>query len=113
MKSCRTANPSEHRSPHQGTLKGIGLCRKVLRAFLRVMSREPLSYFAVKFPAPVCDDCALPMITLTTVLHQAKSQTVKVVSNQCQKCKGTLGWPRQRRGPKRFRPPFPDSKHPA
>src|SRR5215813_7252404 len=88
------------------TLKAIGLCRKVLRAFLKVMSREPLSYFAVKFPAPVCDDCALPMITVTTVFHQAKSQAVKVVSYQCQKCKGTLGWPRQRRGPKHFRPHF-------
>jgi len=77
------------------------------------MSPKPLSYFAVKFPAPVCDDCALPMITVTTVFRQPKSQPVKVVSYQCQKCKGTLGWLRQRRRPKHFRPPFPDSKHQA
>ena len=89
------------------TLKAIGLCRKVLRAFLRLMSPEPLSYFAVKFPAPVCDGSALTMITVTTVFHQAKSQPVKVVSYQCQKCKGMLGWLRQRRMPKRFASPFP------
>jgi hypothetical protein len=42
------------------------------------------------------------MLTVTTVFPQAKSESVKVISYRCQKCKASLGWPRQRRRPKHF-----------
>jgi RNase P subunit RPR2 len=55
------------------------------------MPAEPITYLAIKYPAPICDRCALPMLTVTTVHHRAKSEPLKVVHYQCQKCRCTLG----------------------
>jgi RNase P subunit RPR2 len=71
------------------------------------MLAQPISYVAFKFPAPVCDECRLPMLSVTTIYHRSKSQPAKVVSYWCQKCRSTLGWPRQRAKIEHFAPPFP------
>jgi hypothetical protein len=60
------------------------------------MSLDPLSYIALKFPAPVCYDCGVPMVTVTTVFHHGTPDVMKVVCYQCQKRGGTLGAPRLR-----------------
>jgi hypothetical protein len=55
------------------------------------------SLHALKFPAPVCDECGIPMITVTTIFDPGTPQSAKIVSYKCQKCGCTLGEPR--RGP--------------
>jgi predicted RNA-binding protein with PUA domain len=62
------------------------------------MSADPIKYTAIKFPAPVCDDCNVPMITVTSVFRHAIPHVVKIVSYQCEKCGCTLGAPRRRGG---------------
>ncbi len=52
---------------------------------------EPVTYLAIKYPAPICDRCALSMLTVTTVYHRKKSEPLKVVHYQCQRCRSTLG----------------------
>ena len=70
----------------------------VWRALLSGMSIDPLTYFVLKFPAPVCHDCSLPMVTVTTIFHHATPDVMKVDSYQCQKCGCTLGAPGPRGG---------------
>jgi hypothetical protein len=55
------------------------------------MPAEPITHLAVKYPAPICDRCALPMLTATTVRRRAKSEPLKVTYYWCQKCRCTLG----------------------
>ena len=59
---------------------------------------DPIKYTAIKFPAPVCDECSIPMVTVTSIFRHATPDVVKIVSYQCQKCGSALGWPRHRRG---------------
>ena len=33
------------------------------------MSVDPLTYIALKFPAPVCNACGVPMVTVTMVFN--------------------------------------------
>jgi hypothetical protein len=75
------------------------------------MSAESISYAAIKFPAPVCDECRIPMVTITTIFHHLTAHPVKAVSYECQKCRRTLGAPRPRRH--RIVLPFPGSRYPA
>ena len=77
------------------------------------MSAESISYAAIKFPAPVCHDCGVPMVTITTIFHHATPSEVKVVSYQCQKCGTTLGEARQRGSRKHVVLQFSDFKDPA
>jgi hypothetical protein len=58
-----------------------------------MFAADPLTYTAMKFPAPVCDDCAIPMVTATTIFHHKTTKTPKVTFYQCQKCGCTLGAP--------------------
>ena len=75
------------------------------------MSAESISYAAIEFPAPVCDECRIPMVTITTIFHHLTAHPVKAVSYECQKCRRTLGAPRPRRH--RIVLPFPGSTYPA
>jgi RNase P subunit RPR2 len=52
---------------------------------------DPISYMALTFPAPICDRCAQPMLTVTTVHRRTNSEPLHVVSYYCQKCRCTLG----------------------
>jgi hypothetical protein len=61
------------------------------------MSADPLTYIELKFPAPVCDDCASPMFTVTVIFNAGAPHTTEVVYYQCQKCRCTLGALRRRR----------------
>jgi hypothetical protein len=56
-----------------------------------MFASNPLTYTAMKFPAPVCDDCAIPMVTLTAVSQHKTGQPPKVTYYQCQNCGCTLG----------------------
>jgi hypothetical protein len=71
------------------------------------MSSESISYVAIKFPAPVCDECRIPMVTVTTIFHHLSPRPIKAISYECQKCRRALGAPRQRRH--RIVLPFPSS----
>ena len=77
------------------------------------MSIESPRYSVLKFPAPVCHDCGVPMVTITTIFHHATPSEVKVVSYQCQKCGTTLGEARQRGSRKHVALQFSDFKDPA
>ena len=77
------------------------------------MSIDPLSYSVLKFPPPVCHDCGVPMVTVTTIFHHATPNVVKIVSYQCQKCGITLGDPRPRGNRKHVVLQFSDFTHPA
>jgi hypothetical protein len=77
------------------------------------MSIESPRYSVLKFPAPVCHDCGVPMVTITTIFHHATPSEVKVVSYQCQKCGTTLGEARQRGSRKHVVLQFSDFKDPA
>jgi RNase P subunit RPR2 len=52
---------------------------------------EPISYMALKYPAPICDRCALPMLTVTTVHRRINSEPLQIVSYHCQKCRWMRG----------------------
>ena len=67
-----------------------------VRAWLLGMTIDLLTYIALKFPAPVCDACGVPMVTVTMVFHDATPEAKKVISYRCQKCGCTLGEPRRR-----------------
>jgi hypothetical protein len=54
---------------------------------------DSFTYTAMKFPAPVCDDCAIPMVTATAIFRHGTAKTPKVTFYQCQKCGCTLGAP--------------------
>ena len=69
-------------------------------AYVFGISSDPITYIALNFPAPVCDDCRLPMVTVTAIWRHALPEVVKVVYYQCQKCRCTLGRTRQRGGRK-------------
>ena len=85
----------------------IALCCECVACALSEMSLDPLSYFALRFPAPVCCDCGVPMVTVTTVFDHGTADAKKVVSYQCQKCGGTLGASRLPDGRNRVsRPPL-------
>jgi len=43
------------------------------------MPSDPITYIALKFPAPVCDDCCLPMVTVTAIRRHALPDVVKVI----------------------------------
>jgi hypothetical protein len=79
-------------------VKPIALCGRWVVCVLSGMSINPLSYVALKFPAPVCHDCGLPMVTVTTIFHHATPDVMKVVSYRCQNCGCRLGAPRLRGG---------------
>jgi hypothetical protein len=67
-----------------------------------MFASDPLIYTAMKFPAPVCDDCAIPMLTMTCILQHKAAKAPKVTYYQCQSCGCTLGAPlgsRQRAAP--------------
>ena len=50
----------EHRNVHRGDcVIHLPVCS--VRAWLPGMSVDPLTYIAVKFPAPVCNACGIPM----------------------------------------------------
>ena len=68
--------------------------QSTLRTDRAVMfAADPFTFVAMKFPAPVCDDCAIPMVTATTIFHQKATTTPKVTFYQCQRCGCTLGAP--------------------
>ena len=75
------------------------------------MANESISYVAFKFPAPICDECGIPMVTVTTVFHHLTPHPVKTVFYECKKCRRTLGAPRHNRH--RVVLPLPGSSHPA
>jgi hypothetical protein len=52
---------------------------------------EPITYMAIKYPAPICERCGQLMLTVTTVHHRKKSKPLKVISYRCQRCGCTLG----------------------
>jgi hypothetical protein len=79
-------------------VRPIALCGETEACVLSGMSIDPLSYIALKFPAPVCHNCAVPMLTVTTIFRHATPDVMKVVSYQCQKCGCALGEPRPRGG---------------
>jgi hypothetical protein len=54
--------------------------------FAERMFTRPVTYMAVKYPAPVCDRCGLAMLTVTIVHPRTKSEPLKVISYHCQKC---------------------------
>jgi hypothetical protein len=60
------------------------------------MKRRPISYIEFKFPAPVCDDCGIPMVTVRTILHHDTLDEVTFVSYRCPICRFTFGEPRKR-----------------
>ena len=41
---------------------------------------ESPRYSVLKFPAPVCHDCGVPMVTITTIFHHATPNVVKITS---------------------------------
>ena len=47
------------------------------------MSIDPLSYFALKFPAPVCHDCGRSMVAVTTIFNHATPDVMKIVARRC------------------------------
>ena len=51
-----------------------------VRAWLPGMSVDPLTYIALKFPAPVCNACGIPMVTVTMVFDHATPEAKKVTS---------------------------------
>ena len=51
---------------------------------------------SLKFPAPVCNACGVPMVTVTMVFDHATPEAKKVISYHCQKCGSALGGPRRR-----------------
>jgi hypothetical protein len=61
------------------------------------MAAQPITYLAIKYPAPICERCGLAMLTVTTVHHRLKSDPLKVICYRCQRCGGTLGDRYQRR----------------
>ena len=77
------------------------------------MSIHPLSYSSLTFPAPVCHDCAVPMLTVTTIFHHGTPYVARIVSYQCEKCGLTLGKPRPRDSRKHAVLQFSDFTHPA
>ena len=77
------------------------------------MSIHPLSYSSLTFPAPVCHDCAVPMLTVTTIFHHGTPNVVRIISYQCEKCGLTLGTPRPRDRRKHVVLQFSDFMHPA
>ena len=81
-----------------------------VRAWLPGMSVDPLTYIALKFPAPVCNACGIPMVTVTMVFDHATPEAKKVISYHCQKCGSTLGEPLRRAGREPVVLPF---SHPA
>ena len=89
----------------------IALFGVYVECVLRKCLPSSISYVAIKFPAPVCDDCRIPMVTVTTIFHQRTPHPVKLVSYECQKCRSTLGAPRLHRH--RIVLPVSGSTHPA
>ena len=49
------------------------------------MRIDPIKHTAIKFPAPVCRDCSIPMITVTSIFRHATPDEEKIVSYECQK----------------------------
>lgn len=78
-----------------------------------VMRIDPIKHTAIKFPAPVCRDCSIPMITVTSIFRHATPDEEKIVSYECQKCGCTLGPARDRRGRQYFVSPLSGFTHPA
>ena len=72
------------------------------------MSIHPLSYSSLTFPAPVCHDCAVPMLTVTTMFHHGTPYVARIVSYHL-----TLGKPRPRDSRKHAVLQFSDFTHPA
>ncbi len=77
------------------------------------MRIDPIKHTAIKFPAPVCRDCSIPMITVTSIFRHATPDEEKIVSYECQKCGCTLGPARDRRGRQYFVSPLSGFTHPA
>ena len=77
------------------------------------MSIHPLSYSSLTFPGPGCHDCAVPMLTVTTIFHYGTPHMVRIVSYQWEKCDLTLGKPRLRDSRKHVVLQFSDFIHPA
>jgi hypothetical protein len=61
------------------------------------MSDKSVRCVEIKFPAPICNDCKIPMATVTTIFDPLTPHPVKTVCYECQKCGDTLGSPRLRR----------------
>jgi hypothetical protein len=84
-------------SPAGGTMSKttvLFVCVRVLSCALRMSAHSPVTYIALKYPAPLCDHCGIPMLTVTTILNHRTPQATKAISYQCQTCKLTLGKPK-------------------
>jgi RNase P subunit RPR2 len=58
------------------------------------MAAEPITYMAIKYPAPICERCGQTMLTITTVHRRLTTEPLEVISYRCQRCGWTLGDPR-------------------
>ena len=81
-------------SPAGGTgsqATALFVCVRVSSCALRMSAHWPVTYIALKYPAPLCDSCGTAMLTVTTILDHRTPQARKAISYQCQTCKMTLG----------------------
>jgi hypothetical protein len=77
------------------------------------MRIDPIKRTAIKFLAPVCRDCSIPMVTVTSIFRHATPDEEKIVAYECQKCGCTLGPARDRRGRQYFVSPLSGFTHPG
>jgi hypothetical protein len=51
----------------------------------------PLTCIDFKFPAPICDDCRIAMVTVTTIFHPRMPDETKFVGFKCHRCGAQFG----------------------
>jgi hypothetical protein len=57
--------------------------------FAYPMAAEPITYLAIKYPAPICERCGQTMLTVTIVHGRLTTELLEVTSYRCQRCGDT------------------------